>query len=248
MVPVKLVAYPLGKKGVKMKKLISRAATVAMLASMLTLTANAAGPTKPKLSFVKTNATIAWSNDVGSSPAGGPSNTNNQSLKINAIGVTGSSGASAYTYGNDEDLVGIRGLKLSQIAHLGFDTKGYLGAGAPRISLGTIGTNGAHTYFLAASHCNDVLSGGWVKADFIHDITNCEIFRDSEAVPYVGWVAVAAVADANNEVVVSNPNDWFLIVDEAPSTTYIDRLSVQEWCWTGNGTNGIINRNSGDCI
>jgi hypothetical protein len=136
-------------------------------------------------------------------------------------------------------------LKLSQIDHLGFDSKGYLGNGAPRISLGTTGNDGQHTYFLSAFYCNTATSGGWRTSDFING-TNCTIYRDGT--PYAGWAAAAAVADANNEVVVSNPNDWFLIVDEAPSLTYVDRLTVQNWCWTGNGTNGIINANSGGCV
>ncbi len=216
---------------------------------MFAMTASAAqGPTKPKLSFVKGGgATIGWSSEGGSSPLGGTSNANTQSLRINAPSVGG--GASAYTYGTDEDLVGIRGLKLSQINRLGFDTKGYLGAGAPRISLGTLGTNGPHTYFLSASHCNEGdIGGGWVTADFINNTTSCDIFRDTEPGPYMGWAAVVAVADANNEVVISTPNDWFLIVDESPSLTYVDRLTVQNWCWTGNGTNGIVNVNSGNCL
>jgi hypothetical protein len=210
---------------------------------LMTTTAGAA-PTKPRLSFVKGGgASISWSNEGGSSPADDTGNT--QSLRIDA---PAGGGASAYTYGASEDLVDIRGRALSAIDRLGFDTKGYLGAGAPRISLGTVGDDGDHTYFLAASHCNDPLGGGWVTADFIHDSTNCEIFRDNEQAPYVGWAAVAAVADANHEVVVSSPNDWFLIVDESPSLTYVDRLTVQEWMWTRSGSRGIVNCNSGDCI
>jgi len=211
----------------------------------VTMMAAAAASTKPKLSFVKTNASIGWSTDVGSSPGGGVSNANTQSIRISATGVTGSSGASAYTYGASEDLVGIRGLTLAQIDHLGFDSKGDLGAGAPRISLGTIGTDGPHTYFLAAFYCNAPTSGGWRTSDFVNG-SNCTVWRDGTL--QLTWAAAVAIAGANNEVVASNPNDWFLIVDEAPSLTYVDRLSVQNWCWTGNGTNGIINANSGGCI
>lgn len=32
------------------------------------------------------------------------------------------------------------------------------------------------------------------------------------------------------------------------SLTYVDRLTVQNCCWTGNGANGIVNVNSGHCI
>lgn len=216
-------------------------ATLALAGLLVATTfAIAAGPTKPKLSFVKTNATIQWSTDVGSSPDGGISNTNAQSLKINAFGPQGNSGASAYTYGNDEDLVAIRGLELSEITNLGFDTKGYLGAGAPRISLGTSG----RTYFLAASTCNEDKGDGWVTADFIHDST-C-VINDSLGVEYANWDAV--VLAHGPDTVVPSPSDWFLIVDEAPSLTYIDRLTVQNWCWTGNGTNGTVNVSSGNCV
>jgi hypothetical protein len=215
-----------------------------LVAVLLVAVSASAAPTKPHLSFVKDGgATISFSNEGGSSRA--DTTESSQSIRINA---PEGGGASAYTNGTDEDLVAIRGLSLSQITHLGFDTKGYLGAGAPRISLGTMGTDGPHTYFLSASHCNDPLSNGWVEADFIHDTTNCEIFRDTDPVPFIGWTAVAAVADANNEVVIDNPNDWFLIVDESPSLTYVDRLTVQNWMWTRSGNPGIVNCNSGDCV
>lgn len=229
-----------------MKNRMALLATVALLVAVLVVVGGAAGPSKPKLSFTKSSAQIGWSSEGGSSPLGGVSNANTQSLRINVTGVTGSAGASAYTYGPDEELVGIRGLKLSQITHLGFDSKGYLGAGAPRISLGTLGNDGAHTYFLAAMHCNTAIGSDWRTSDFVHQSTNCTIFRDST--PIAGWAAAAAIADANNETVISNANDWFLIVDEGPSLSYIDRLTVNNWCWTGNGGNGTINVNSGDCV
>jgi len=221
---------------------------IAIVASLVLASALLAADSTPKLSFVKDGgASIGWSTEGGSSPAGGLSNANNQSIRISAP-TTGTGGASAYTYGAAEDLVGIRGRQLTAVNHLGFDTKGYLGAGAPRISLGTIdATLGNHTYFLSAFYCNEPLSGGWVEADFIHD-TTCQIFKDSNPVPYPNWAAAAAAANANGETVVASPNDWFLIVDEGPSVTYVDRLTVQDWMWTGNGNPGIINCNSGDCV
>jgi archaellum component FlaG (FlaF/FlaG flagellin family) len=226
---------------------MKRLSAVALFAVLLLVATSVAGAaaSKPKLSFTKTNAQIGWSNEGGSSPSGGVSNTNNQSLKINATGPQGNSGASAYTYGTDEDLVGLRGLTLAQISHLGFDSKGYLGAGAPRISMETLGTSGTHQYWLVASYCNDPTSGGWRTSDFVNDTTNCTIFRDGVQMT---WAAAVALATTDNEHVNATPGDWFLVVDEAPSLTYVDRLSVQNWCWTGNGTNGTINSDSGDCI
>ena len=168
-------------------KLSAMVATVAAI--VLTASAAFGAASKPKLSFVKTNASIGWSTEGGSSPAGGDSNANTQSLRIN---VLAGGGASAYTYGASEDLVGIRGLTLAQITHLGFDAKSDISLGAPRISLGTMGLDGAHTYFLSAGHCNGGdIGGGWVTADFIHDST-CEIFRDNESLPYANWAALVA--------------------------------------------------------
>jgi hypothetical protein len=227
------------------KRLLLTALTLGLVVAFAT---SAFALSRPKLSFQKGGgATIGWSTEGGSSPA--DTTGNNQSLRIY---VPAAGGASAYTYGASEALVGIRGRSLSQIAHLGFDSKGYLGNGAPRISLATTGTDGDHTYFLSAFFCNDPLSGGWRTSDFIHDTTDCIIYRDGT--PYAGWAAVAAVADANNEVVQSTPNDWFLIVDEptaaqgGSSLTYVDRLSVQDWMWTRGGNNGIVNCNVGTCV
>jgi hypothetical protein len=215
----------------------------------VTMMATAAASTKPKLSFVKTNASIGWSSDVGSSPGGGTSNANTQSIRISAAA---GGGASAYTYGSSEDLVAIRGKHLAEITHLGFDSKGYLGNGAPRISLGTTGPNGDHTFFLSAFWCHTAPdANGWRTSDFSDSaqspgVTPGCLIYDQSGNTFPNIQAAAALYPL--DVVISSPNDWFLIVDEAPSLTYVDRLSVQDWCWTGNGTNGIINANSGDCI
>lgn len=202
---------------------------------------------EPELSFIKGGgATIGWSTTGGSSPA--DTYPNSQSLRIH---VPAGGGVSAYTYGASEALVDIRGRSLSQIDHLGFDSRGYLGAGAPRISLGTKGTDGDHTYFLSAFYCNVSIGGGWRTSDFIHN-ANCVIYRDGT--PYTGWAAVAAVADANGEVVISSPSDWFLIQDEptaaqgGSATLNVDRLTVGHWMWVRSGSAGRINCNSGDCI
>jgi hypothetical protein len=213
-------------------------------AAALTVTVASGASSKPKLSFVKSHASIQWTDAAGSSPGGGTSNANTQSLRITAAA---GGGALAYTYGANETLVGIRGRKLSELAHLGFDSKGDMTNGSPRISLGTTGTNGPHTYFLSAYHCHTAEdANGWRTSNFING-ADCLVFRDSEVAGYT-WAAAVAVADANNETVVSSPSDWFLIVDESPFLVYVDRLSIYQWCWTGNGTNGIIHVNSGDCI
>jgi hypothetical protein len=217
--------------------------TVVAVLLMVPSVANAAVE-RPKLTFFKAlGASIGWSSVGGSSPMDA---TNSQSIMI----VTPTdSAAGAFTWGNAEAANTIVGRSLGAVDNLSFDTKGYLGAGAPRISLTTFSLNdGNHTYFLSAFHCNDPLSSGWVEADFIHDTTSCFIFRDGEVAGYPGWGAVAAVADANGETIT----DWFLIVDEptaaqtavqpdiSPATTFVDRLVAQDWGWVRSGGPGII--------
>ena len=219
--------------------------TVAITAAFMVLATSAnAALTRPKLSFIKSGgATIGWSSTGGSSPADPYPNT--QSIRINA---PAGGGASAYTYGASEALVDIRGRAFSAIDHLGFDSKGYLGNGAPRISLGTHSANdGDHTYFLSAFYCHTGdIGGGWRTSDFIHD-TSCVVFRDNNPTPLT-WAQAVTIADANSETVVANPNDWFLIQDESPATVNVDRLSVEHWMWVSSGFSGRVNCNTGDCV
>jgi hypothetical protein len=193
-------------------------------------TASSAG-TQPKLSFFKGGgASIGWSSSGGSSPA---DQSNNVSLQIQT-GPKNGSAAGAYTWGNDEAANTIVGRRLGQITHLGFDSRGYLSAGSPRISLTTIGNDGNHTYFLSAYHCNPGAPQGiWVTSNFLS--SSCAIFRDGEVSSYAGLGGAAVVADANGETVT----DWFLIQDEGPAIVYVDRLSVQDWMWIRSGTAGI---------
>ena len=219
------------------------------LCGLALLASSAQAASKPRLSFTKSGgATIGWTNTGGSSPA--DPYPNNQSIEV--VNPAGG-GASAYTYGAAERLVDIRGESLLGIDYLGFDSKGDLGAGAPRISLGTVDTvtSAAHTFFLSAYHCNDPLSGGWRESDFTDSAaspgtsTGCLIFDQSgNAFPSIQAAAVLYP----NDVVVSSPNDWFFIQDEGPAHVYVDRLTVENWMWVRGGNQGIINCNSGDCI
>jgi hypothetical protein len=220
---------------------------VASLAAFALFAGQADALTRPKLSFVKEGgATIGWSTAGGSSP--GDTRPNAQSLRVF---VPAGGGASAYTYGASEALIGIRGLALSEIDRLGFDSKGYLGAGAPRISLGTHGLDGYHTYVLSAFYCNDPIGGGWRTSDFVDDTTDCTIWRDGTQMT---WAAAVILADTQDEHVVASPSDWFFIQDEpiagqsGSATVYVDRLTVQNWMWVRGGFRGAINCNSGNCI
>jgi hypothetical protein len=241
---------------------------VAVVAAVALIAPSASALSKPRLSFVKSGgATIGWSTTGGSSPE--DPYPNGASIRIVA---PAGGGASAYTYGASEKLVAIRGLALDAISHLGFDSHGYIGNGAPRISLGTVtvcgGTgqpacrlgepNGTqHTLFLAAYYCNDPLSGGWRTSDFTNTMESpsssagalggCNVL-DQTGTPLGPLGLDSAAAAYPNDVVQSTPSDWFLIQDESPATLNVDRLSVQEWMWVRAGTRGIVNCNSGDCV
>ena len=185
--------------------------------------------TQPKLSFLKTNASIGWSSAGGSNP--------NDPFNNDAIQIVTStkvpSAASGYTWGADEVAVGIVGRTLGAIDHLGFDSRGYLQPGAPRMVVITQGNDGNHIYHMSAWHCNPGANpNNWVTSNFRS--ASCQIFRDG-AVPFGGLAAAAAVADPNGERVV----DWFVIQDEGPAIVYIDRLTVQDWMWTRGGGAGI---------
>jgi hypothetical protein len=233
-------------RGFHMRKRLLVAVGVVAVVALIAPSASALS--KPRLSFVKSGgATIGWSTTGGSSPE----DTYPNGASIRIVAPAGG-GASAYTYGASETLVGIRGEHLAGIDHLGFDSRGYLGAGAPRISLGTVDSTGAaHTFFLSAYYCNDPIGNGWRTSDFTDSAdsagtsTGCTIFDQSgNTFPSLQ----AAGAFYPTDVVVSNPNDWFLVQDESPATLNVDRLSVENWMWVRGGRTGIINCNTGDCI
>lgn len=241
--------------------------TAAVFGLMLVTPAAEGAPTSPRLSFFKGGgATIGWSTVGGSSPL----DTFDSTQSIHIFNPAGGA-AGAYTYGRSEALVDIRGETLLGIDHLGFDSKGYLGAGAPRISLGTVTltddgfghTAGQeHTFFLSAFYCNSPLTGGWRTSDFADSAASpgvsggtagCYIY-DQNGVPY-GPDGLDSVAAAYpNDVVVSSPNDWFLIQDEptvaqgGSATVDVDRLTVENWMWVRSGKSGRINCNTGACI
>ncbi len=160
-------------------------------------------------------------------------------------GAKAGSGGGAFTFGKDEAVNTMVGRALGAIDHLGFDSKGYIQPGSPRIVVTTVGNDGNHTYFLSAYHCNPGAAPTvWVTSNFRS--ASCAVFRDGEPAGYAGLGGAAAVADANGERVT----DWFLIQDEGPAILYVDRLTVQDWMWVrggGPGTRSCLDVNP-SCI
>jgi hypothetical protein len=245
------------------RKFVALWLVAALSALMLSATASAA-LTKPRLSFTKSGgATIGWSSAV-SSPADPYPNT--QAIRIRTF-TNGLDGASAYTYGASENLVDIRDRLLTGIDRLGFDSKGPMGNGAPRISLGTVtmtddGVHPAgqeHTFFLSAYYCHGGdIGGGWRTSDFADSalspgtstsgaLGGCYVFDQNGNFYGPDGLDSAAVAYPN-DVVVSSPSDWFLIQDEGPATVRVDRLTVERWMWVASGSSGRIFCSNPGCI
>jgi hypothetical protein len=217
--------------------------TIAVVTILAMFAGSASAVTGPRLSFFKGGgASAGWSTAGGSSPGPG---SDTQSIRIQTV-TNGSDAAGAYTFGANETKVGIVGGTLDEVDRLAFDSKGYLGAGAPRISLITDEGN----FFLSAFHCNTSTSGGWRTSVFADrhntvnsETPNCTIFGpdDGDADPlthpggaYAGWTDV--LATWGTAVV----EDWFLIVDEGPAVAHVDRLTIQDSGWVRSGTTGII--------
>ncbi len=116
-----------------------------------------------------------------------------------------------------------------------------------------------------AYYCNDPIgTSGWVTSDFADSAQSpgtstagaspdgvlpqgCWVF-DQNHVAYGPDGLSSAAAAFPNDVVVSNPNDWFLIQDESPATLNVDRLTVEHWMWVRGGNNGAVNCANLGCI
>jgi hypothetical protein len=225
---------------------------VAVVATLAMSASSAFALNRPRLSFFKGGgATIGWSNEGGSSPGTGG---DVQSIRIQTF-TNGSDAAGAYTYGANETKIGMVGGTLSAVDRLAFDSKGYLGAGAPRISLITDQGN----FFLSAYYCNDPTSGGWRRSVFADrhnnvnsETANCTIYGpdDGDSNPlthpgnaYTGWSDVLATWGNSGTSGTAVVQDWFLIQEEGPAVVYVDRLTIQDFGWIRSGKTGIINCN-----
>jgi hypothetical protein len=233
------------------KRLVLAVAVVAILAMSAS---SAFALNRPRLSFFKGGgATIGWSTEGGSSPGPG---SDAQSIRIQTF-TNGADDAGAYTYGANEAKIGIVGGTLNAVERLAFDSKGYLGTGAPRISLITDEGN----FFLSALYCNTATSGGWSRSVFAdrHNDANtetagCTIYGppDGDGLPlthpdnaYAGWSDVLATWGTSGTAGTAHVEDWFLIQDEGPTVVYVDRLTIQDFGWIRSGRTGIVNCDTG---
>lgn len=201
----------------------------------LALTVALAGPAgahtdksaRLKLITERSGAEIGWSRGPDS-----PLDANRGALNIRT-----DAGEYAYAYNPTwlgEPKHGSRAIQ--KIRNLSFDVLneaggGYVGAGAPRLSI--IFLDGSVAY-LSAEYCQLPISGStnWSRADFTGATTAdgpCAFYYDGEPAPY----ANTATESAWEVFVAAHPElrvDYgFLIVDEttAPGRARVDRIAMQ---------------------
>ncbi len=204
------------------KKIIAGAVAVVGLLALAPAAASAhVGPAR-RLRFGSSDTgSIHWQRHVSDSPL----DANQARLKV-AVDQDGDDWAYAYAKGT-----GVRG-PVSKPRHLSFDvrTTGYVGAGAPRISveLDTDADGEADVYaYLSAAHCSKPITGStWALADFTgHTGAGCALYASDQGLPYESsdgqsaWDTFAAAHEGARVL------DAYLVSDET-GQSFVDRLTI----------------------
>jgi hypothetical protein len=226
-------------------------AAVAALASPMAASAAPGQSTAPKLvafNCVSDGAIYGPCNTTQPGSSGwvkndAPGNTDGYSLALTTAANT--PGAVSYAGANVLNTP-VNGARLGLVAALSFQTNGYQGGGAPRISL--MLSNGGIAY-LDPEYCQSAADpNGWRLADFREpsytggaDPTNCTIYTnfgtfttgpwqpgygpqisgDYTAFDWMNWAA--SNGSSSNEPTV---NQIILVQDSGPGTSYIDDLTL----------------------
>ena len=152
-----------------------------------------------------------------SSPVGdAPGSPQPRALRLSTFEDTGI----AYA-GVDPVNVAINGQAIADVNRLGFKTRGYNGAGAPRIS---VELSNGHIAYLASFHCNTVLSPTvWRKTQFTSNAAGCAIFTNTTSYASTGTSSAwdQLVAGEGGGVTI---NDIYLVQDEGPAIAWVDDL------------------------
>lgn len=162
-----------------------------------------------------------------------PGSAADEAIRMETL-ATGSSHAGAKIRGE----VGIVGQTLSNVNRIGFKTKGYSGAGAPRLS---VWISSGKWVYLSAFYCKHDIGGGWSKTGFNTPIDGgqpaCEIYT-SKGDHYVAdetgtaWQHLRQ-AEGGDTVV-----KWVTLVqDEGPATAYVDDVRLGGLVFAGPNVN-----------
>lgn len=188
---------------------LSGVGVVALLAA-LSSPAGAAQPTTPGLSLAFfSGGQGASAHYVPADPNGNPA-TGKVIQLVNPL-PTGNTYAGA-TVNN------VAGMDMNSVSQLSFDvdTHAYLGAGAPRISVGL--DDGTYLY-LSTEGCSFTGSTVWQAAEFAATGANC-VFYTSKGGPPQTWTAWTA--DLQDPTITG----MALVQDEGPATAYVANVSL----------------------
>ena len=166
-----------------------------------------------------------------------PSDANAGRLKLSVSEQTGDDYAVAWANGT-----GLRGKNVDRIRNLSFEVRdaGYVGAGAPRISV-EVDTNGdgaADVYaYLSALYCMEPIgTSGWSRADFTGRTSlGCAFYTSEPVAPYAStgtedaWTAFAN-AHAGAQVL-----DAYVVMDEVGSA-FLDRIALGRHMFVRGGS------------
>ena len=216
-----------------MKKFITALAALALLGALGGAVPASSDQISPKLKLVAVgNAEIGWAIGPDS-----PLDKGRWALNMNLNGATYSGYANAYSPGwlteDDEDETSI---PIGDIRNLSFDFLnasggGYVGGGAPRISI--VFTDGTAA-FLQASFCDTVIPSGdgtWSRADFTgQTAVGCSVYSggtfyssDGTNSAWATFVAAHPLLKVDYGVVVQDESDT------SPMRARIDRIAMQNF-------------------
>jgi len=219
----------------KLRKVVLVAGVAAMTLS-LAVPANALS-NKNKLKFsvvtVGTGSASAGWQSGSDSPADGP---NSQRIKLTVNSIDQFNYGYALAFNNNAG-INWQGVSVGNVKNLSFDFMnaspgtGYVGAGAPRISV-DIDTGGSPaaeaSAFLAGSYCNTPYASpndDWSRADFTgQTAVGCTLFFQNVAYSSDGVNSAWAVFAAANPTYIAR--SAYVVMDET-GTAYLDRLAIQ---------------------
>lgn len=172
-------------------------------------------------------ATLSYQASIGGDAPGSPMDK--------AMRIETEANTSPASYAGVEVLnAGILGRALGDVERVSFKTRGYSGAGAPRLS---VKLSNGHYLYLSSSYCQfDLAPTNWKKANFTASPNidpTCEIYTSAGG-HYVTDPTESAwhklVAGEGGGVIVQQVE---LVQDEGPATVWVDDLRLDSVLFAG---------------
>lgn len=172
-------------------------------------------------------ATLGYQTGIGGDAPGSP--------MPKAMRIETEANGSPASYAGVEVLnVGIIGRALGDVDRVSFKTKGYSGAGAPRLS---VKLSNGHYLYLSSFYCSfDMAPTAWRKANFTASFNTdptCEIYTSAG-----GHYVTDATSSAWHKLVEGEGGGVIvqqveLVQDEGPATVWVDDLRLDSALFAG---------------